>query len=144
MIISQPSSTLPLGAAAVSMIVKCSKSQPQKIEALSTICCFLRDHGHCGEQWLGEATLQAPKGRDPRPHWKLLDFRRQRFMSHDQKLMDKEVGKPRSGVVEFYEENGVYNFEVEMQVENLMLRLSRTMGTGAKARLIRGATLEHS
>ena len=58
--------------------------------------------------------------------------------------MDKEVGKPRSGVVEFYEENGVYNFEVEMQVENLMLRLSRTMGTGAKARLIRGAKLEHS
>ena len=25
--------------------------------------------------------------------------------------MDKEVGKLRSGVVEFYEENGVYNFE---------------------------------
>ena len=51
-------------------------------EGLATV---FRDHRHCGNR-VGEATLQAPKGRDPRPHWKLLDFRRQRFMSHDQEV----------------------------------------------------------
>ena len=36
--------TPPLGAAAAPKTVKCSKSQPQKNEALSTIC-FFREHG---------------------------------------------------------------------------------------------------
>ena len=57
--------------------------------------------------------------------------------------IDKEIAKPRSGVVESYEKNGVYNFFVEMRWQDQTLRCSK-MGTGTHTRLIRCAKLEHS
>ena len=40
-----------------------------------------------------------------------------RILRHKiKKLIDKEVGKPQNNVTELYEENGVYNFYVEIKL----------------------------
>ena len=31
-----------------------------------------------------------------------------------EKMIDREIGQPRNKVIELYEENGVYNFYIEM------------------------------